>query len=361
MLLVLGSARAQEEPLILTATKPFRNYPAYPNCQPSPIPVYPSDQGKKDGMEPVPDVGMLAGGTEAGTQPRPMFNPNVFGDLIGINSTRVVTLGNGATTVAHGIPLAGRYVGFQITDDESPRPVDRVYFKFNGYNSVNQAILPDSIPRMSAQQELIGFEKTFLQGDASIGMRLPFNQLNGFSDAEAHVVGDLSVIFKFAWINDRNTGNVFSSGLILTLPTGGGSAILADGSTAPHSTLFMPWLGYIYNFDRLYLQGFSSVVVPTDSRDPTILFNTLAAGYWLYRNDEDRILNGVVPVVEMHLNTPLNHRSPDDLVFFQDQLNLTVGSYFVFPRMTLGGAVGMPLVGPRPYSVEAIATLNFRF
>jgi hypothetical protein len=29
--------------------------------------------------------------------------------------------------------------------------------------------------------------------------------------------------------------------------------------------------------------------------------------------------------------------------------------------MTIGGAVGFPFIGPRPYDVEAIASLNFRF
>ncbi len=68
-----------------------------------------------------------------------------------------------------------------------------------------------------------------------------------------------------------------------------------------------------------------------------------------------------MPVAELHLNTPLNHRSTDELLFFQDELNVTVGVYATFKRFTIGTAVGLPLVGPRPYGVEGIANLNFRF
>src|SRR5262249_42885564 len=157
--------------------------------------------------------------------------------------------------------------------------------------------------------------------DASIGLRLPFIQVNGFADAEAHIIGDLSLILKYAWINDWQTGNVFSTGLVVTLPTGGGTTLLSEGFNAPHSTLFQPWAGFIYNMERAYLQGFSSVVIPTDAHDPTIFFNSLAAGYWLYRDMEARWLTGVVPVVEMHINTPLNHRADTDPIFFKDQLN----------------------------------------
>lgn len=354
LLVLVNGVSAQEEQLFQTGFRPQR---CLPDCPPGTYPTDPST--------PVPDPMMggqrdiFAGATEAGTQPRAMFNPNMFGDLIGIASSRNVLLGQGPTfTTVRGLPVTGRYNGFKITDNDNPRPVDRIFFNYNGYQDAGRMA---GIPGMQSHQQLIGFERTFLQGDASFGMRLPFIQITGFDQAEAHVVGDLSVHFKFAWINNRDTGNVLSTGFILTTPTGGGTTILSDGTEAPHSWLLQPWGGWVYNLDRLYLQGFHSVVIPTDSRDPTILFNSVAAGFWLYRNNSDRLLQGIVPVVEMHINTPLNHRSDTDLIFFTDQVNLTGGGYIVFPRMTIGGAVGIPLAGPRPYDVEAIASLNFRF
>src|SRR5262249_42314691 len=129
VLLTVGTARGQYEPTAFSTSKPYRNYPGCP-C-PSAYPNYPSDPTapQKDGKEPAaePEQNQFAGATEAGTQPGAMFNPNMFGDLIGISGSRIVRLGTGATTVARGLPISGRYNGFKITDNESPRPVDRVF------------------------------------------------------------------------------------------------------------------------------------------------------------------------------------------------------------------------------------------
>jgi hypothetical protein len=365
LLVVTSIVSAQEEQLNQASFRPCR---VYPNCPPGTYPPY-------DPSTPVPDPmrepgDRFAGAPEAGTQPAAMFNPNMFGDLIGIASSRNIVIGqsttftpNGNITVpiqqtVRGLPVVGRYNGFKITDNDNPRPVDRIFFNYNGYRDVGAMA---GIPNMQMHQELLGFERTFLQGDASWGLRLPFIQINGFSQADAHVIGDLSIHLKFAWLNNRETGNVISTGFILTTPTGGGETILSDGTFAPHSILFQPWGGWIYNMDRAYVMGFHSVVIPSDTRDPAILFNSVSAGYWLFRSDADRFLRGFVPVVEMHVNTPLNHRSNNDLIFFKDQVNVTGGGYFMFPRMTIGAAVGVPLAGPRPYELEALGSLNFRF
>lgn len=357
LLMIAGAVSAQQEPLEQATFRPRAN----PNCPPS---TYPTDPAAPTPLTDSMQQGqpnLFAGATEAGTQPGTMFNANMFGDLIGISSTQRLVLGRGTSlTTVRGLPVTGRYNGFKVTDNDNPRPSDRVFFNYNGYSAVNKSQLGAGVPNVNMNQEVLGFEKTFLQGDASFGVRLPFIQISGFSAVEAHVVGDLSIHAKFAWVNNRQTGNVVSTGLIVTTPTGGGTTILSDGSEAPHSVLIQPWAGWVYNMDRFYLQGFHSLVVPLDNIDPTILFNSISAGYWLYRSNNDRLLQGVVPVVELHLNTPLN-QSSNDLIFFNDQLNVTVGSYFVFPRMTFGGAVGIPLVGPKPYDIEALASVNFRF
>src|SRR5439155_17942939 len=177
------------------------------------------------------------------------------------------------------------------------------------------------------QRQQVGFEKTFLDGDASFGMRLPFVQQYG-QGISSQNVGDLTLVFKYAAFNNRQTGDIVSGGLVLTTPTGGGGAILSDGTTAPHSWLFQPWGGFVKTFDRAYVMGASNLVVPSDGRDPTLWGNSLAAGYWLYRNDSDRLLTGISPVAELHVRTPLNHRDPAGVIFLQDQVNLTTGVHF---------------------------------
>lgn len=399
---------AEEPTLLQTAGQLFFKHK--PNCPPAP-PADPKQQPemKKDGEQPDNRPDQFAGAGEAGTQPGAQFNPNMFGDLIGLMGQQLITVPGAFTVVPRQvnqttttvtptqifdpfsetsitvnivtsttttvtvndlvpstqvvtIPIAGRYSGFKVSDNDSPRPMDRIYFNYNQFNDVSRSVLPPTVPSITMSQQLLGFERTFLGGDASFGLRLPFLQVNGFDQAETHIIGDLSVRLKFAWINDPQTRDVLSSGLIVTAPTGGGNNVfLVDGSRAPHSTLIQPWGGFIYNLPRLYFQGFASLVAPTDSRDPTVLFNSIAAGWWMYRGQGDSVITAIIPVVELHINTPLNHRSPDDLIRFQDQFNLTSGVYFAFPRMTIGAAVGVPLAGPRPYNVEGIVSINYNF
>ena len=161
-------------------------------------------------------------------------------------------------------------------------------------------------------------------------------------------------------MNDPN-GDVLSAGLIVTVPTGANAGLLCDGTPVPHSTLFQPWLGFVRVYDRAYLQGFTAVIVPTDRRDITLLANSLGVGYWLYRADGDRMLQGVIPILEVHIRTPLNGRDPNGTVYMQDQVNVTGGLHLRFPRATLGGAVCVPTLAPRPWNVEAIANFTYRF
>lgn len=371
MLLAAVPVRA-EEPLVLTGTKLIRPYQPPQNCPPSVIPYVEPKVESKDGkvepkVEPKVDFGQMdqfAGAGEAGTQPGAQFAPGMFGDLIGIQGNRIISR-NGSTIVARGIPANGGYAsGFKVTDNESPRPTNRIYFSYNLYDNVNLGSLGATGANVDFQRQVLGFERTFMNGDASFGMRLPFLQTNGFSGIDNNIVGDLSFLFKYAWINDRDTGNVVSTGLAITAPTGGGrDDVLADGSKAPRSVLFQPWGGWIYNLPNLYFQGFHSIVIPTDSRDPTILFNSVGAGYWLYRGAQDRIINGVVPAAELHINTPLTNRDSSNVgdLFISDQFNLTLGCHFLLPRLTFGGMACIPLAGPRPYDIEYMGTLNFRY
>jgi hypothetical protein len=305
--------------------------------------------------------------------------PPIFGDLIGIQGSRVVVLAPGATLppqqartfrvvngnriiVAAPVPYRGAY---KITENESPRPTTRLYFNYNFFNNVDNVDLfvGGTGHNADLHRETVGFEYAFADGDASVGLRMPFFQLAGNSAIEDSEVGDLTAVFKYAFLNDRQTGNLLSGGLVLTMPTAKG--VNFDGESTIHPWVFQPFLGGIYNVTPdLYLTGFSSVVIPTDARDVTIWFNSLALGYWLYRDaDPDARLRGVIPVVETHVSTPFNHRGTDhaDPLFYQDTVNLTGGAHFLFNRADLGVAVGVPVTGVRPYDLEVNVLLNIRF
>jgi hypothetical protein len=259
------------------------------------------------------------------------------------------------------ILAASRYAGVMITDNDSPRPTDRVYAGYNFYYDTGAALNP-GLGGSNVQQQMAGFELTLFDGDASVGMRLPYVQQYGPVGLGSQTVGDLSVLFKYAFYNDRDTGDLISGGLVLTTPTGGGGGLLlADGSPLPHSTLFQPWGGFVKMFEAGYVQGITNLIVPTDARDPTVFGHSMAAGYFLYQAPDAPLLTGIVPKAEVHVRAPLNRRDPNGLVYMMDQVNVNGGAVFRFHRAALSASVGVPLVGPRPWAVEAVSFLNVSF
>jgi hypothetical protein len=264
------------------------------------------------------------------------------------------------TTRTVRVPVAGRYAGVQVTENESPRPDDRVYFGYNYYDQVGATLNP-GFGNVIQHRMTIGFEKTLLDGAASVGMRLPFVQLTGPAGVGGDSVGDLTILTKLALLNDRDGMNFFTVGFAVTAPTGARGGVLADGTPIPHSVLLQPWVGLVRSFDRFYIQDITNVIVPTDSRDILLLGNSLAAGYWLYRGNTERFLPALTPTAEFHIRTPLTNRGPDSLVYMPDQVNITSGLHFRWPRAVLSGAVCVPVVGPRPWNVEGIFHFNIRY
>jgi hypothetical protein len=288
------------------------------------------------------------------------------------------------------VPYANRGA-FNIAENESPMPQDRVFITGNGFSDVRgpQPNLPVATATTSTQttgvgfnavktsstvttvipgdanvhlfRETFGFEKTFLNGAASIEIRAPVSQqasnIGGFATDD---FGDLTVIGKYAIYLDRAAGNVVSGGLAVTAPSSG-SILTTDGDI--HSTLIQPFVGYLWNFNRFYLQAFHSVVVPTDSRDVTLLFNDVGLNYWLYRNQDGR-LRFVVPMVEAHVATPLNHRGDytNDLLYVPDTVVMTTGVHFgLFKNATLSVGAATPVTAPRIFGVEGFVQLNWRY
>lgn len=243
------------------------------------------------------------------------------------------------------VPIAGRGA-FKISENESPRPQDRVFLGYNYFANVSTP----GINQFDIHRETFGFEKALLDGNASFGLRVPIIQQGGSFGMDD--IGDISFVLKYALYNDRQSGNLFSSGIVVTAPTG--SAIeLGDGTTL-HSTILQPYIGYIYNADRLYVHGFTAVVVPTDSRDVTFLSNDTGVGY--------RLSDMFVPTFETHINVAFNHQGQDKApIGFSDSVILTSGLHTLLGRSTLTVGVAVPVVGPRQFDVEAVAQFNFRF
>jgi hypothetical protein len=57
----------------------------------------------------------------------------------------------------------------------------------------------------------------------------------------------------------------------------------------------------------------------------------------------------------------LNHRSTDDPIYFQDQVNLTAAVSFRTARASLSPAICVPVASPQPYNAEFNVMLNVRY
>lgn len=255
-----------------------------------------------------------------------------------------------------GAPIAPLRGAYKIGENESPRPMDRIYVQYNYYDNVGG--------EADLHRETVGVEKTFFDRRASIGLRLPFGELDtDFGTIEKTL--DLSVILKYALFDNRTSGDVITLGFAVTPPSGDVPTAFALGRDFTvrevHPTQLQPFVGYIWNIRHFFVQGFASCLVPTDNDDVTVLLNDLGVGY---KFDVDaRWLTRIVPTLELHLNTPLNHRE-DDLFLqrFRDTLDLTGGFHFEFnDHVSLGAAAGTPLTSPRLFDFETIVNLNIRF
>jgi len=258
----------------------------------------------------------------------------------------------------------------KIAEDQSPAPRDRLIYSFNFYDNVNESINRRFLAPISdirAFRHILGFEKTFLDRRASLGLRFPILTVNGNSPLPTvgqteTALGNLNIFAKYAFVIDEEAGRLYSAGLSVTPNTGPAQFAGASYLEPLNNPRIQPFIGVIRVFDRLFAQGFTSIDVPFNPNDVTILYNDYALGYFLHRNpNPNAFLNSVAPVFEVHVNTPLNHRGVrlEDPASTPDFINLTYGASVLFKRrVRLLAGVSTPVTGPRPFSLEAIASLN---
>lgn len=262
----------------------------------------------------------------------------------------------------------------KVGKHESVAPLDRAYVAFNYYDNVNAAVnrrFGSDVRDLRLYRETFGLEKTFLDGQFSLGLRLPLNTLSGRSDVPAldgtsTAFGDLTILFKYALWDDPVSDNVLSLGLAVTVPTGPDALAGSPLIGVFHNTTLQPFVGYLATWGDFFVQGFASVGIPTDSDDVTMLYNDVAFGYYLFRSDDpDRWLRSLAPTFEVHVNTPLNHRGIGDgrdPAGTPDVVNLTYGVHARLGRWAnLAVGVATPVTGPRPFDFEVIARLETRF
>ena len=166
-------------------------------------------------------------------------------------------------------------------------------------------------------------------------------------------------------------GREILKGVNLTIPTGDTVGVGNVG----HSTLVQPFVGFIYNWDRFFAQGFSSLIVPTDDQEPTLFANSVCVGWKAYQAEGSSFLKALTPVLEGHLTNPLNFRGTSGGargvsqfgalpggVGFPDVFVVTTGLHLgIYDRTNLTTGIAIPMTGPNIYSYEVLVQLNVRF
>ncbi len=267
----------------------------------------------------------------------------------------------------------------KVSENQSPRPQDRVYYSFNYFDGLNQDAgerLRRPVRNIEFYRNLFGAEKTFSDGRGSVGLRLPLNTLSADPAFQQPVgrsitdtaVGNLDIIGKYILLENEEAGGLISGGLVVTPPTGPGQFASAAYLVDYNSTVFQPFVGYIWNPGNFYLQGFSGLDVPTDQRDVTLMYNDIGIGYFLRYDgpgDPERFVTLIAPTFEVHVNTPLNHRDPfdpRDPAGTPDVVNLTYGlNVGIRQRGLFTIGVVTPVTGPQPFSFEVMALFNYYF
>jgi hypothetical protein len=250
-----------------------------------------------------------------------------------------------------------------------------VFSSFNYFDNVNRPLnerLGAPIQNMIVYREVYGFEKTLFDQSASIGIFQPINTLTIQSSPRLPALGGTSTAFgnlnaftKFIlWENQA--GSLISAGLAVDIPSGPNSFAGYPTILGKNVTDIQPFLGYIFtNGGDLFVQGFGSIAVPTDSALPTMMFLDAALGYFVYRDDaKGSFLTAVVPTFETHVNIPLNHSSWNfnDTYGTPTVVDLTFGlNTAFFQRGILRCAYCVPVTGPPPFGGEFILQFNWLF
>jgi hypothetical protein len=260
---------------------------------------------------------------------------------------------------------------FKFADNQTPMPVNRLTYSFDYFNNVNAAVnrrFNSPITGLQAYANIFGFEKTFLDGNASFGMRIPLNTLTANSPFPnigntTTATGDLTAYFKYALYLDRPKARVISTGMAVTVPSGPTTFGGANYLRGLHYTNLQPYIGAQWTSGDWFAIAFASISVPTNEKDVLMGYNDLAIGYFVYRSSRpNAFLTAVAPNVEVHVNTPFNHRhsfSVTDLVATPEIVDLTQGlNFFLANRAVLSLGVVEPVTGPKPFAIEALALLN---
>jgi hypothetical protein len=372
---------------------------------------------------PTPDLSSQFSAAEAAsstatrresTSSRLAQAPEMFGDsatLIGLSGTNSqfgeITAELGQITTSAQFPVGS--FGLKVSDNNSPLPRDRVYYRFSNYQdlikvqsqavsaSTNQTfVTPKSLP-----VHTVGLEKTFFDGMTSVEVRVPFSERVLVDELYATDNGDFLNAASFATAGEGNVSVItkavlgdsddllWTGGMAIESPTGRDSAFdfpEISGEYLNKAVFIYPYLAALWTpDDRCFHQAFLGINVPVSSDElllydptqfdqvelsrtdvdlPTLLSVDWSSGYWLCRN-RDSCVTDLALIGEVHYTTSLGTPDGTSTPFAAagassvDLVNLTGGVHVQLgPKMSLRVSGVVP-VADRPFDNELTAQWTY--
>ena len=297
------------------------------------------------------------------------------------------------------IPAAGGGVAvrrFKIAENNNPMPRDRFFFNYSFFNDVQSSF--GDVSRYT-----LGFEKTYLRGNASFELRVPFAATLDSVQVDQTAMrnfefGNALMTYKLLLWRDQRFA--WSTGTGISIPTASGSQyFLQDGreilNISNQSVHFLPFMGFAFNSSgRFFHESFVQFDIDPYGNpvyadiaglgnsgplgrprigvinDASVLFVDAAFGYWLVNSPCGRGLTGMAPVVEFHYATSVNDTdvvegnglTVADTTRRFDVLNLTLGNHMRFgQRIEVAAGMTLPLRtgNDEPFDYEALVQVNF--
>jgi hypothetical protein len=302
---------------------------------------------------------------------------------------------------AFNAPLGGGG-SFNASENNTALPTDRAYFIYNGFfnaasNSVGFGPIQQSV---DIHRYLLGFEKTFLDGNLSLDVRMPFvNSLQfeniGFA-SETGSIGNLTMYLKGLMLSDDISA--FATGVGIGLPTGSDVDVTRTvGPTTESLTIqnesvtLMPFVASTMSLsDRWFLQSFGQILFVTSGdtvvnngqfagvyTQQNLLQTDVGLGRWLWQDANRQYVTGLAGVLELHYTSTIQDSDAVNLGFGNllggeitnannrlDLLNLTSGIHAQLGPMSalrVGAVVPLKDAPHRTFDSEIQVSFNRRF
>jgi hypothetical protein len=326
--------------------------------------------------------------------------PNMFGDSLPPTVTAFICACDRAPPdqVVTEFLTGGGSRYSPISENNRPLPTDRVFFIYNGFtNAVTTTFVTTGRTLDSdLNRYTMGFEKTFMNGWASIELRLPLlssvdiqSPANVINNGN---VGNLTLIYKQLLFQSEDTA--IAAGLGLGLPTGENLTGQSNGTNftlANQATYLLPYIGGMRTIgENGFLTAFSQIDIAASGDSfnvenrgslgklnaPTFARFDLGGGYWLMRDIDPRYLTGVALISEFHYLTTLsdadqiiNNGISNDFSLAGvdnrvDYLNITAGVHFQLTPLSnfrVSGVFPMRRDPDRQFDSEVQASFNRNF